>query len=533
MAADSDHARFIEQLGQAHEKRLTDALQTLENRIAGLIAQAPTKQGALFDLEWAIAARRDILTNINTVYLGEASSIVDQYTEAAQSAGLMLGQYGDFVGVSDDVIRALKVQSFQGFQDIAGTFLNELSGEIYQNTISGRRVEDSIQAIRQKINGVYAQSDQVEVQRLVNIANAGGAAAEEAIKQLHSIYAADKLGNNMRRYSSQIVHDSLMQFDASIVTSVGKESGADAWKYYGSNINDTRDWCREHSGKVYTEDEIRELWTRNWAGKAPGDPFIVRGGYNCRHHWRPVFKEDAETIPEQDQTSLKPQYVIPDAIKGASQVDDFAVAMNQLSEKQLQLVNKLPPIQTYAIESARGYYQASARKLVAQPLKDGGSIVRHEYGHHVDFEIGRINGNSGFFGISATDEGFTKAFDLDRKALGIHRTASFDQAIQLLHADIYDYEEIKTSFGVRRKKTLKDQELGNFSDIVDALSYGKMQKVYGGFGHGVTYFKRAAARPQEAFANLFALRNTKYWALVEQRMPNMAKRFDEIIEENL
>ena len=82
-----------------------------------------------------------------------------------------------------------------------------------------------------------------------------------------------------------------MQFDASVVTNVGKESGADAWKYYGSNINDTRDWCRRHSGKTYTEEEIRELWTQDWVGKAAGDPFIVRGGYNCRHHWRPVFKE--------------------------------------------------------------------------------------------------------------------------------------------------------------------------------------------------------------------------------------------------
>jgi len=291
MASDADHARFIEQLGVAHEKRLVDILQSLENKIAGVISKSPTKSGALFDLAWAIEARKDIQSAINDTYLSEVNDIIDDYTQVAESAGLMLKEYGDFVGVSKQVIRALKRQSFQGFEDIAGTFLNELATEVYQNTISGRRVEDSIQAIRQKINGVYAQSDQVEVQRLVNIANAGGAAADDAIKQLHSIYSADKLGNNMRRYSSQMVHDSLMQFDASVVTNVGKESGADAWKYYGSNINDTRDWCRRHAGKTYTEDEIRELWTQDWAGKAAGDPFIVRGGYNCRHHWRPVFKE--------------------------------------------------------------------------------------------------------------------------------------------------------------------------------------------------------------------------------------------------
>lgn len=291
MATDKDHARFIQALGEAHEKRIVEALSSLEKKLTLLLASAPTKQGALFDLEWATAARRDILSAIQSEYLTESSRIVDEYTKAVASAGAMLNEYGDFVGLSDDVIRALKAQSFQGFQNIAGTFLNELATEVYQNTISGRSVVDSVNALRQKINGVYAQSDQLEVQRLVNIANAGGKEAEDAVKQLHSIYAADKLGKNMRRYSSQMVHDSLMQFDASVVTKTGFDSGADAWKYYGSNINDTRDWCRQHSGKVYTEEQIRELWTQNWAGKAPGDPFIVRGGYNCRHHWRPVFKE--------------------------------------------------------------------------------------------------------------------------------------------------------------------------------------------------------------------------------------------------
>ena len=535
MASDSDHARFIEQLGEAHDRRIVGALSSLEDKLAELIGQAPLKQGALFDLEWAVAARKDISAAIQSEYLTESSRIVNEYTQAATSAGTMLSQYGDFVGVSDDVIRALKSQSFQGFQDIAGTFLNEIATEVYQNTISGRSAVESVKAIRQKINGVYAQSDQVEVQRLVNIANAGGAAAEEAIKQLHSIYAADKLGNNMRRYSSQMVHDSLMQFDASVVTKTGFDSGADAWKYYGSNINDTRDWCRQHSGKVYTEDQIRELWTQNWAGKASGDPFIVRGGYNCRHHWRPVFTELEDSPPVvEDTTQGKPLYQIPANLQSSSQIDDFATSMNALSDDQIRLVNKLPPIEEYAIESQRGYYQATRRKLVAQPLKDNGSIVRHEYGHHVDFEIGRKVGNAGFFGISATDKAFVEAYELDRKGLNLHKAAMFEDSIKSLQDEIYDFTEVTNSYGITRKKrVLKNDELGNYSDIVDALSHGKMWTRFGGHGHGIAYFKRKGTRQQEAFANLFALRNTEYWELVQKRMPNMASRFDEITKEYL
>jgi len=33
---------------------------------------------------------------------------------------------------------------------------------------------------------------------------------------------------------------------------------------------------------------IDPLTSQTWQGKAQGDPFVVRGGYNCRHHWQPT-----------------------------------------------------------------------------------------------------------------------------------------------------------------------------------------------------------------------------------------------------
>ena len=41
----------------------------------------------------------------------------------------------------------------------------------------------------------------------------------------------------------------------------------------------------KRKGGLFTKDEVRKLWQRSWKGKQPGDPFIVRGGYNCRHQW--------------------------------------------------------------------------------------------------------------------------------------------------------------------------------------------------------------------------------------------------------
>lgn len=291
--SESNHARIVQRLGDSHEDRILKILDELEARIAAIVLAAPTRKSQLHDLAYALQSRAQIEAAFRQTFLTVADEIIREYDDVAGSLATMFKSYGATFQVTPQILSGLKGVSFQGFQDIASRFADELANELYQNTLTGRSVSDSIYNMRQKINGVYMQSDKSEVNRLVDIAQAGGAGAEEAVETLHRVYATDRTGNNMRRYASQMVHDSLMQFDASLNVAAGKEIGADRWKYYGSVIRDSRDWCKRHAGKTYTEQEIIELWDGNaWGGKMPGNPFIVRGGYNCRHHWRPVFSDE-------------------------------------------------------------------------------------------------------------------------------------------------------------------------------------------------------------------------------------------------
>jgi len=289
MAADIDHAAIVEALTTRHEKRLYDILQELEQRIASLAMSAPTQDGQLFDLKWSLDARAQIEQIMRETYLQEVDSQIREYQQVVDSMTEMLNEYGEFTGLDANIIANLQRVAFYGFQDIASTFANELADELYHNAITGRPLEDSVRNLRQKINGVYIASDQVEIERLVELAEQGD---EEAVRQLHKVYAADRTGRNMRRYARQMVVDSLMQFDASINVVAGREIGAEKWKYYGTRVEDSRPFCVRHAGAVWTEEEIRERWaSEDWQGKADGDPFIVRGGYNCRHHFRPWFEE--------------------------------------------------------------------------------------------------------------------------------------------------------------------------------------------------------------------------------------------------
>ena len=256
------------------------------------MATAPLTDGNLFDLEWALAARSEIRSIIDEVYLAEVQASIRQYRKVSESALAMLQNYGDFIAVESSVITQLQRLSFQGFEAIAAEYLDILATEVYQSTLTGRAFNESVKNLSQSINGIYISSDSVEAQKLVDIAANGSAAQKAAaVEKLQRLYGRDATGRNLRRYSVQMMQDSLMQFDASINTAIGKESGAEKWKYYGSTIRDTRSFCRKHQGQTFTTEEIAQTWSGSWAGKAPGDPFIVRGGYNCRHHFRPVFEE--------------------------------------------------------------------------------------------------------------------------------------------------------------------------------------------------------------------------------------------------
>jgi len=299
MGAEERHIENLDRLSDAHVMRLDEALAALELSAIRIASNLPTDKGNLHDLDAAIAARSQFREAFNADLMASVDGLVDNYDEAAASVMTLFSQSSaELLTNQAENIRQLKRLTFQGFEEIANTHLETLSRNVYQSTISGKAMVDVVLDIRHAINGVYIQSNDDEAQALVDFVRENRDDAtkaklvQEAVDRLHTIYARDKVGNNMRRYAVAFAHDSLMQFSASINVSTALELGAERWKYYGTTVRDTRDFCSRMEDKILTTEEIREKWANeNWAGKSAGDPFIVRGGYNCRHHFRPVFND--------------------------------------------------------------------------------------------------------------------------------------------------------------------------------------------------------------------------------------------------
>lgn len=296
----------INKLIDSHEERLIGVLKKLEDDIIADLTKS-TQGGVNLNTQLAIQLRPNLKRLIQENYLTTADDLIrNDYDEVIKEYQKFIrplpipARFKTLTKPDLEVINQLKFLSFSGFEDIANTYLDTIANEVYQSAIVGKPFNEMVKNIRGRINGIYQRSDENEINRLVDFIEKNRYSNNPSIKAqvtaarqtLQSKYAADIYGENMRKYSSQIAHDSLMQFDGQFTKYKADEAGITSYKYTGTNITTTRDFCRNNLNQVFTEEEARQLWASSqWRGKSGNDPFINRGGYRCRHSFIPYDPE--------------------------------------------------------------------------------------------------------------------------------------------------------------------------------------------------------------------------------------------------
>jgi hypothetical protein len=304
---------------------LIKTLDKIEREVIGTASRLPLTDGKLIELQSAIAIRPQIKAILEREYLAWSDTVVREgfnkqakrIEKAFKRIGNIPVEFQELTKGDLALIQNLKQQYFTQFKDVSNTFTRKLADKVYQNTLIGSEFAVLEKELRQTINGIYASSDDPEVQRLINYIKENEtsdnlniqAKVDKSVQTLQSKFATDRAGENMKRYAGQILNDSLRDFDATLNFNKSQEAGLTYVKYYGDVIPTTREICRnvingvynKRNGGLFTVDEVRELWaSRSWSGKKSGDPLIVRGGYNCRHQWSYVnpdwYDEDGELI---------------------------------------------------------------------------------------------------------------------------------------------------------------------------------------------------------------------------------------------
>ena len=309
----------IELAEAQYYKSLITTLDRIEREVVSLASRLPLTDGKLIELQSAIAIRPQIKAILEREYLKWSDTVVREgfnkqakriekgfkaVLEKARKRNKLsaedLAKFSELTKGDLALVQNLKQQYFTQFKDVSNTFTRRLSEKVYQNTLVGSEFAVLEKELRQTINGIYASSDDPEINRLVEFINENKfvesqqSAVDKAVQTLQSKFARDRAGENMKRYAGQILNDSLRDFDATLNLNKSQDAGLTYVKYYGDVIPTTREICRNVINGVYnkrksglfTIDEVNTLWaSRSWSGKKSGNPLIVRGGYNCRHQW--------------------------------------------------------------------------------------------------------------------------------------------------------------------------------------------------------------------------------------------------------
>jgi hypothetical protein len=300
----------IELAEAEYYKSLIATLDRIEREVVSLASGLPLTDGKLIELQSAIAIRPQIKAILEREYLKWSDTVVREgfnkqakrIEKAFKRIGNIPVEFQELTKGDLALVKNLKQQYFTQFKDVSNTFTRRLSEKVYQNTLVGSEFSVLEKELRQTINGIYASSDDPEIQRLVTYIKRNQnsedatiqAKVDKSVQTLQSKFARDRAGENMKRYAGQILNDSLRDFDATLNFNKSKDAGLTFVKYYGDVIPTTRDHCRNIINGVYnkrksglfTIDEVNSLWTsRSWKGKKSGNPLVVRGGYNCRHQW--------------------------------------------------------------------------------------------------------------------------------------------------------------------------------------------------------------------------------------------------------
>ena len=290
-------------------EQLTKVLDKIEDDITSLANKSlPTTDGKLIELRAAIAIRPQIKAILEREYLAWSDTVVRQgfnkqakrVERAFKAIGKIPKEFQELTKGDLALIQNLKQQYFTQFKDISNTFTRKLADKVYQNTLLGSEFTVLEKELRQIINGIYASSNDPEINRLVKFIKKNKnvkrmqSKVDTAVATLQSKFARDRAGENMKRYAGQLLNDSLRDFDATLNFNKSNDAGLTYVKYYGDIIPTTREICRnlvngvynKRKGGLFTIDEVRRLWnSTSWGGKKSGNPLVVRGGYNCRHQW--------------------------------------------------------------------------------------------------------------------------------------------------------------------------------------------------------------------------------------------------------
>lgn len=249
---------FLDRLTDEHERRLKKALVESERKILRLMERLErTADGRIKGPAWTLKQAQKIHAKLAPTimdgfggvysYLGEAYGEIEAYVLELLKTGFDVPEA--FSTIEKQSLRILRDQQFKVYRTLTDDTVDKIAQHIYSAVLTGWSYDDLTEHIAAAITGYR-----------------------------------DIRGRSLAMHAGTYAQDSLMEYYQSAENLKAKDSGVDKYVlYFGNVIRDSREFCIARAGKVFTKEEVDGWQDLDWAGKKPGDVWINRGGYRCRH----------------------------------------------------------------------------------------------------------------------------------------------------------------------------------------------------------------------------------------------------------
>ena len=281
------HKEILDDIMDRFDEKLESASKVLENTIAKKIL-ATTTVDELLEL------RLEVDKDFQKIILDSIREFMPELDAVALDTITNTG--GTVTPRDNRMVAELKSQAFVRLQEEVNTAKSNVNTEIVVGALGGYALTAIAQNTAHAINGFFITVNDVETTRLQNKIKKMRATQSDAkdeindlMRQLRKQFQNVSVGGGMYQSVSAEAHDMVMDFDGVFTIHRARQAGLKRFKYSGTLIANSRDFCVQHVGKTYTEAEIKKIWSsQSWSGKRAGDPFVVRGGEKCRHFFIPV-----------------------------------------------------------------------------------------------------------------------------------------------------------------------------------------------------------------------------------------------------
>ena len=231
------------------------------------------------NLQRAMNARTEII-NYATANFGEfADDWIRQFDKVAAFTieNLNLSRIpAAFTDVDATILEAIKQRVRVRLGTGSDLVFQELTGDLIRETMIGGSFKNLITKIKSRLLSAPLIGEAIPV------------------------------GQSLESLVTRIGHDSLMEVYRTTHQLKAEQSGAKKFLYVGNIVKNTRPFCAERAGKVFTLKQV-EGWNKlEFTGKIPGvDVRVALGGFNCRHHLQAVPSQFEDAMKELEEFEKK------------------------------------------------------------------------------------------------------------------------------------------------------------------------------------------------------------------------------------